>query len=264
MFEDKIVPSLVVLSTRRERTTLSLIRRALTSVVVVVFAIRSLPLHAQLIVNDPLNYAQNVLTAARSLQQINIALMGLANQLKMLQNQYQNLLKLPYSSLMSVEQSYRQTLALLGSAQKLTYNVEQINQTFSRLYPQSLGGTPPQQQIVNNARERWQTSLAGYQHALEVQAGAVQSLDGTRAQTTALLSSSQTASGMLAAQQAGTQVSAQILRELADLTAVVAAHARAQSLDGARQLADEQDRQARLKAFEVRQPYEARPVQMIH
>src|SRR5262249_24613039 len=92
MFEDKIVPSLVVLSTRRERTTLSLIRRALTSVVVVVFAIRSLPLHAQLIVNDPLNYAQNVLTAARSLQQINIALMGLANQLKMLQNQYQHLL----------------------------------------------------------------------------------------------------------------------------------------------------------------------------
>ena len=128
-----------------------LIRMVLTSVLVGVVVLLSVPLHAQLIVNDPLNYAQNVLTAARSLQQINIALMGLANQLKMLQNQYQNLLKLPYSSLLSVEQSYRQTLALLGSAQKLTYNVEHINQTFSRLYPQSLGGTLPQQQIVNNA-----------------------------------------------------------------------------------------------------------------
>ena len=134
------------------------IRMVLTSVLVGVVVLLSVPLQAQLIVNDPLNYAQNVLTAARSLQQINIALMGLANQLKMLQNQYQNLLKLPYSSLMSVEQSYRQTLALLGSAQKLTYNVEHINQTFSRLYPQSLGGTLPQQQIVNNARERWQTA----------------------------------------------------------------------------------------------------------
>ena len=241
-----------------------LIRMVLTSVLVGVVVLLSAPLHAQLIVNDPLNYAQNVLTAARSLQQINIALMGLANQLKMLQNQYQNLLKLPYSSLMSVEQSYRQTLALLGSAQKLTYNVEQINQTFSRLYPQSLGGTLPQQQIVNNARERWQTSLAGYQHALQVQGGVVQSLDSTRAQTGALLSSSQTASGMLAAQQAGTQVSAQILRQLADLTAVVVSQGRAQSLDGARQLADEQDRQAQLRAFEVRQQYEPRPVQMVH
>jgi type IV secretion system protein TrbJ len=263
MFEDKVVPSLVILSTRREGAALSLTRVALAGTVMVVFVLLSMPLHAQLIVNDPLNYAQNVLTAARSLQQINIGLLGLANQLKMLQNQYQNLLKLPYSSLMSIEQSYRQTLALLGSAQKLTYNVEQINQTFSRLYPQSLGGMPPQQQIVNNARERWQTSLAGYQHALEVQAGAVQSLDGTRTQTSALLSSSQTAS-MLAAQQAGTQVSAQILRQLADLTAVVVAQARAQSLDGARQLADEQDRQARLKACEVPQPYEPRPVQMVH
>ena len=258
------MPSLVIFSMRREGAALSLTRVALAGAVVVVLVLLSMPLHAQLIVNDPLNYAQNVLTAARSLQQINIGLLGLANQLKMLQNQYQNLLKLPYSSLMSIEQSYRQTLALLGSAQKLTYNVEQINQSFSRLYPQSLGGTPPQQQIVNNARERWQTSLAGYQHALEVQAGAVQSLDGTRMQTSALLSSSQTASGMLAAQQAGTQVSAQILRQLADLTAVVVAQARAQSLDGARQLADEQDRQARLKAFEVRQPYEPRPVQMVH
>ena len=259
-----MLPSLLVVRMRPGWTMLWPIRVVLTGVLAGVVVLLSVPLHAQLIVNDPLNYAQNVLTAARSLQQINIALMGLANQLKMLQNQYQNLLKLPYSSLMSVEQSYRQTLALLGSAQKLTYNVEHINQAFSRLYPQSLGGTLPQQQIVNNARERWQTSLAGYQHALQVQAGVVQSLDSTRAQTGALLSSSQTASGMLAAQQAGTQVSAQILRQLADLTAVVVAQGRAQSLDGARQLADEQDRQAQLRAFEVRQPYEPRPVQMVH
>jgi type IV secretion system protein TrbJ len=259
-----VLPSLLVVRMRRGWTMSWPIRVVLTGVLVGVVVLLSVPLHAQLIVNDPLNYAQNVLTAARSLQQINIALMGLANQLKMLQNQYQNLLKLPYSSLMSVEQSYRQTLALLGSAQKLTYNVEQIDQTYSRVYPQSLGGTLPQQQIVNNARERWQISLAGYQHALQVQGGVVQSLDSTRAQTGALLSSSQTASGMLAAQQAGTQVSAQILRQLADLTAVVVAQGRAQSLDGARQLADEQDRQAQLRAFEVRQPYQPQPVQMIH
>ena len=37
-------------------------------------------LHAQMVVYDPSNYAQNVLTAARSLQQLNTQLTMLANQ----------------------------------------------------------------------------------------------------------------------------------------------------------------------------------------
>ena len=56
-------------------------------------------LHAQMVVYDPSNYAQNVLTAARSLQQLNTQLTMLANQVKMLENQALHLLKLPYSSL---------------------------------------------------------------------------------------------------------------------------------------------------------------------
>ena len=56
-------------------------------------------LHAQMLVYDPSNYAQNLLTAARSLQQLNTQLAMLANQVKMLENQALHLLKLPYSSL---------------------------------------------------------------------------------------------------------------------------------------------------------------------
>ena len=51
------------------------------------------PAHAQFfgrIVYDPSNYAQNVLTAARTLEQIN-------NQIKQLQNQARNLASLPFN-----------------------------------------------------------------------------------------------------------------------------------------------------------------------
>ena len=57
------------------------------------------PAAAQLIVFDPNNYAQNVLTAARALQQINNQIASLQNQAQMLINQAKNLATLPFSSL---------------------------------------------------------------------------------------------------------------------------------------------------------------------
>ena len=47
------------------------------------------PAHAQWIVFDPTNYAQNVLTAARELQQVNNEIQSLQNQATSLINQAQ-------------------------------------------------------------------------------------------------------------------------------------------------------------------------------
>jgi hypothetical protein len=57
------------------------------------------PSSAQVVVFDPNNYAQNVLTAARALQQINNQITSLQNQAQMLINQAKNLANLPFSSL---------------------------------------------------------------------------------------------------------------------------------------------------------------------
>ena len=65
----------------------------------------TVPARAQSIVFDPNNYAQNVLTAARALQQINNQITSLQNQAQMLINQAKNLAGLPYSSLQQLEQS---------------------------------------------------------------------------------------------------------------------------------------------------------------
>jgi type IV secretion system protein TrbJ len=230
-----------------------------------VFALAAGPASAQMLVYDPSNYVQNLLQAARALQQVNNQIMGLQNQTQMLLNQAKNLTSLPYSSLQAIEQSLAQTQQLLNQAQRLAYDVNQIDQAFQRLYPQTYSGSTSSQQFTSDAQSRWQNALAGYQDALRVQAGVVQGLDTTRTETTGLIASSQSALGILQAAQAGNQLVALQTRQLADLTALVAAQGRAQSLDGARIAANQEQARVQLNHFlTTGQGYQARTVQMFH
>src|SRR5580658_9154203 len=54
------------------------------------------PARAQYVVYDPTNFSQNVLTAARELQQVNNSIQSLENQAQMLINQARNLASMPY------------------------------------------------------------------------------------------------------------------------------------------------------------------------
>src|SRR5690606_39591280 len=56
-------------------------------VIAVTLIVGCRPCSAQLVVFDPNNYAQNVLTAARTLQQVNNQIVSLQNQAQMLINQ---------------------------------------------------------------------------------------------------------------------------------------------------------------------------------
>lgn len=207
------------------------------------------PTRAQWIVFDPTNYSQNVLTAARTLQEVNNQIQSLENQARMLVNQAKNLESLPYSSLTQLQQSISQTEQLLSQAQRIAYSVSSINRAFTQTYPQSYSGTTSFSQLVAGAQTRWQNSLAGFQDAMRVQAGAVQNLEATRTQINALISSSQSASGALQAAQSGNQLIGLQTTQLADLTAVMAAIARAQSLEGARNVANQAQAQQQLTNF---------------
>ncbi len=187
------------------------------------------PSLAQVVVFDPNNYAQNVLTAARALQQINNQITSLQNQTQMLINQAKNLANLPFSSLQQLQSSIQRTQQLLNQAQRIAYDVQQIDRAFSTTYAPASAGTSSQT-LISNAQGRWQTSVAALQDALRVQAGVVANLDTNRTQMSALVTSSQSATGALQATQAGNQLSALLAQQLADLTATVAAQGRAQSL----------------------------------
>src|ERR1700734_3383221 len=81
------------------------------------------PSSAQTIVFDPNNYAQNVLRAARALQQINNQITSLQNQAQMLINQAKNLVNLPFSSLRQLQSSIQRTQQLLNQAQRIAYDI---------------------------------------------------------------------------------------------------------------------------------------------
>ena len=206
------------------------------------------PAAAQVVVYDPANHVQAVLTAARALTQVNNEIQSLENQATMLINQARNLASLPYSSIAPLLASIQRTEQLLGQAQRIAYSVTTIDQAFTTTYPQSYAGTSSPRMLAD-AQTRWGNALAGFQDAMRVQAGAVQNLDTTRAQVAALVGASQGATGALQASQAGNQLAALQTRQLADLTAVIAAIGRAQSLDGARSVAAEEQAQQQLARF---------------
>ena len=223
------------------------------------------PAAGQTVVYDPSNYAQNLLQAARALQQINNQVTSLQNQTQMLLNQVKNLTSLPYSALQAIDQSIVRTQQLLNQAQRIAYDINQIDRAFGHSYPQSYPVSTSSQQLAGDAQTRWQNALAAYQDALRVQAGVVQGLETSRSQTSGLLSSSQSATGLLQANQAGNQLIALQTRQLLDLTALIAAQSRAQSLDGARLAANQEQGRTQFNQFlTAGLGYQAQTVQMFH
>jgi type IV secretion system protein TrbJ len=219
---------------------------------------------AQLVVFDPNNYAQNVLTAARALQQINNQIVSLQNQAQMLINQAKNLATLPFSSLLQLEQSILRTQQLLARAQRIAYDIQQIDRAFSTTYA-SASSSLSNQTLIANAQARWQNALVSMQDAMRTQATVVGNLNTNRTQMSALVTASQGATGALQASQAGNQLLALQAQQLSDLTAVVAAHGRAQNLESAQHAAAQDQGREQLRRFLTQGAgYQPTTVQMFH
>ena len=227
------------------RTRAARLAAALLIAPVAIVPMLETPAQAQWTVFDPSNYAQNLLTAARSLQQINNQITSLQNQAQSLINQARNLASLPYSSLQQLQQSVQRTQQLLSQAQNIAYNVQQIDQVFQSKYA-NVSMSASDTQLIVDAKTRWQNTVGSLQDAMRVQATVVGNIDTNRTQMSALVGSSQSATGALQATQAGNQLLALQAQQLADLTAVVAANGRAQALRDAEQAAAaEQGREQR-------------------
>ena len=164
----------------------------------VVPMIAPMPAYAQFggIVYDPTNYAQNVLTAARSLQQINNQIQQIQNQATSLINEARNLTSLPFSSLQQLQQQVQRTQQLLSEAQRIAYDVQNIDQAFRTTYGNA-SMSASDQQLVADARTRWQNTVGGLQDAMRVQAGVVGNIEGARTTMDSLVSASQSATGAL-------------------------------------------------------------------
>lgn len=246
----------------------ALIAAAVLAVPVALSPMLASPAHAQFgfgrIVYDPSNYAQNVLTAARTLEQINNQITSLQNEAQMLINQARDLTSLPYSSLQQIQQNVSRTQQLLAQAQNIAFDVQNIDQAFQSQYGNvSLSATDAQ--LVADARDRWQNTVGGLQDAMKVQAGVVGNIDSNRAEMAALVGRSQGATGALQATQAGNQILALQSQQLSDLIAMLAANGRSEALiEAERATAAEQGRVQRERFLTPGSGYQPGNAQMFN
>jgi type IV secretion system protein TrbJ len=219
--------------------------------------------HAR-IVFDPTNYVQNVLQAARALEQIGNQITSLQNEAQMLSNEARNLANLPYSSLQQLQSSIQRTQQLLDQAQNIAFDVQEIDRAFATTYA-PVAASQSDQALIANAQARWRNSVGAFEDALKVQAGVAGNIEANRAEMSALVTSSQSATGALQAAQAGNQLLALQAQQLADLTAVVAAQGRAQSLEAAQRAAAQDQAHEQLRRFLAPSTgYQPESVQMFH
>ena len=236
---------------------------AAASAVVLSLAIAVPPASAQWIVYDPTNFSQNVLTAARELQQINNQIRMLTNQATSLVNQARNLANLPMSTLTQLQSSIAQTQSLLSQAQNIAFNVQRIEQGYSTSYGTAAGAGSTSSMFAA-AQTRWQNSVGAFEDSLKIQAGVVGNIPTNSTAMTSLVSASQNATGALQAAQAGNQLMALQSHQLSDLVAVLSAKSRADALEQARSASAEAQGQQQYKTFSTRTGYRPGNVTMFN
>lgn len=202
-----------------------------------------------LTVFDPANYGQNLLTAARNLQQINNQVRQLANEAQMLINQAQNLTQLPTSIATELQASLQQVNGLIQTAQGLAYDVTRIDQEFQRLFPEEYATAVSTSRIVQDAHETWKLARNGFKHSLGVQAEVVARVRDDAITLDGLIAKSQSAAGNLQALQAGNQLTALATKQSMQLQNLLAAAGRADALHRADAVAARERGRARFQRF---------------
>lgn len=184
----------------------------------------------------------------------------------MLQNQARNLISLPFSIVQQLDQSVSQITSLMGQAQGILYNVQNVQSQFQRFYPTAISPSTSSAQLLSDAQTRWQYSLSTFQHTMEVQSHIVQNLPGDEAQMDTLVGQSQGAVGILQATQAGNQLLALQLKQAAAIQVLLASQARAQAIEQARQAEAEEQAHEQYQRFigTASGTYTPVPVTMFH
>jgi P-type conjugative transfer protein TrbJ len=202
------------------------------------------------VVIDPSNLTQNILTAARSLEQINNQIRQLQNEAQMLMNDAKNLSSLDSSVLSDLRAALSATNRLIQQAQGLAFNVSQMETEFARRYPDAYSASTPGSQMTADARIRWRNSLEALRTATQVQSQAVQNFASDEQTLTELVNRSQSAVGALQATQATNQLLALQVRQSIQAQQLQITQDRAVALEQARQVAVQE------RAREVRRRFQ--------
>jgi type IV secretion system protein TrbJ len=198
---------------------------------------------------DPRNYSQNLLTAARTLQQINNQIRSLQNQAQSLINQAKNLSTISFPEIQAITQTLLQIDQLMGQAQGIQFRIANVDQQYRGLFPQSFNQALTNNQHVIDARVRLDTSMAAYKQTMGVQAQVVENVQADAQTLNDIVSRSQGAEGALQATQATNQLLALTAKQQFQIQNLIAAQYRAEAIEQARRVQAESDARAATTKF---------------
>lgn len=183
---------------------------------------------------DASNYAQNILTAARALFQINNQIQSLQNEAKSLLNQAKNLSRIDFPQLQAIQQKLQEIDRLMGQAQGIDFKLGSLDQRFEQLFPQDLGQLATRDQRIASARAQLDVAMSAFRQTMGVQSQIVENIQGDSQTLAAIVSRSQGAEGSLQAQQATNQLLALTAKQQLQIQTLMASQFRAEAVEQAR------------------------------
>jgi type IV secretion system protein TrbJ len=207
------------------------------------------PAAAQMPVFDTTNYAQNLLQAARALDQINNQVKSLQNEASMLQNMAKNLETINFPQLQRITSAMQRIDQLMGDAQGIQFKVAGLDQQVKALFPGALAQALTGDQRVARARAQLDAATAGYRQAMGVQAQVAENVTAGAGVLKELAEASQGAVGALAVGQAANQLLALSVKQQLQLQNLMASEYREAALERARRVQAEEDGRATTRRF---------------
>ncbi|MCJ8158888.1 P-type conjugative transfer protein TrbJ [Sphingomonas sp. LaA6.9] len=198
---------------------------------------------------DSANYAQNLLIAARSLQQINQQIQSLQNEAAMLQAMTRNLSTIDFPELQALRRKLEEVDRLLGEAKGIDFRLDALERDYRKLFPESFERLAGSSERVREARLRFDTAMAGLRHTMGVQSVIVENIRSDAGALEAIVQRSQRAEGALQAGQATNQLLALAAKQQFQLQQLMAAQFRSDAIERAGRLQAQGEARAATRRF---------------
>jgi len=198
---------------------------------------------------DSANYSQNLLTAARTLQQINQQIQSLQNEAQVLANQQKHLSKIDFPQMSALQQRLQQIDRLMGQAQGIDFRVDRLDEQFRQAFPTSFEHLARRDGRIAAARQRLESEMAAFRQAMGVQSGIVENVRGDAEALKAIVDRSQSAEGALQVSQATNQLLALAAKQQFQIQQLMATQFREQTLERAKRAQIEREARASTRRF---------------
>ena len=204
---------------------------------------------AAIIVFDPANYEQNLLSALRALDTVNNQVRQLQNEALMLRRMDRNLQSLQGSISPQLSQVLADLQRQVTSGDAIALKVQETDTAFDKLFPKTLANGLTSDDVTRQALARWQETQASYKRSALLQGQVAENTATDQRLLTDILSRSEGSAGALQAAQAGNELAALHVKQSLQLQTLLAAQSRAETTDRSRGVAAQQEARQQFKSF---------------